>query len=629
MANKRKIAGKLLVAAACAATLAQVPLSSASAYSVTYNTIFRTTQDKGNVNSNAAIDGVVTSDGAFVVVGNAETAGSADQAYATKFSKDGSVIWSKYYGTKGLISYAEKVVELPSGNYLISARLDSTKSAGSDKTTLIEVNKDTGEVVTSTEQNFRYNSIAVNDNVANGYVWAVVDDDIHILENTDDNGFSLIVSMNDVGEGVTINKIRTVEKDGFIALGYDETNESTVIYRMSANQTSPVAKTFSARGTIINDIMVGSDGKYIGVGSESTNSTDGYNPVVYKIDPSTGNSINRSALGGNLDTGKNSYFTSVDALSNGEIVVAGISGYTTNGYFTSGNPNDGISVRYSSNLDRLEIDSDFAGNSSFEALNVIRADGNNYYVLGYSGSSNIGINDNASEAYSVIARYEKGANVDVTFDIEGDIPDGVDVPDDGTYHWNPDGSNDLPHPGNTDDAIFSGWYTDEDLEHPADEGVPSDDVDLHGTYTEVGHDIVDAQRDTMCKTSGSKTVCTSPETIEVVEGETSDSIKPQVPSNLNTDGLTGKWVSDDESIATVDQFGRVTGVSEGTTNIRYVLMDEDGNIIYEYVMLITVKGAVNPDTFDKGTVSAFTAAGAAIGGLTAIFATVRRFFGRK
>ena len=44
---------------------------------------------------------------------------------------------------------------------------------------------------------------------------------------------------------------------------------------------------------------------------------------------------------------------------------------------------------------------------------------------------------------------------------------------------------------------------------------------------------------------------------------------------------------------------------------------------------VAVKGAVNPDTFDKGTVSAFMAAGAAIGGLTAVFATIRRFFGRK
>ena len=62
-------------------------------------------------------------------------------------------------------------------------------------------------------------------------------------------------------------------------------------------------------------------------------------------------------------------------------MVAGLSGYTENGYFASGNPNDGFSARYSSDLDLLEVDSDFAGNSAFESLNTIRADGTDYYAF--------------------------------------------------------------------------------------------------------------------------------------------------------------------------------------------------------------------------------------------------------
>ena len=71
-----------------------------------------------------------------------------------------------------------------------------------------------------------------------------------------------------------------------------------------------------------------------------------------------------------------------------------------------------------------------------------------------------------------------------------------------------------------------------------------------------------------------------------------------MPSGIAVDGATGEWISDNPDVATVDQDGRITGVSEGSANIRFVIYDDEGNIIYEYVLPCTVKGANNPDTLD-------------------------------
>lgn len=107
---------------------------------------------------------------------------------------------------------------------------------------------------------------------------------------------------------------------------------------------------------------------------------------------------------------------------------------------------------------------------------------------------------------------------------------------------------------------------------------------------------------------------TSP--IEIGVGES------KKPEDLPEGADNGEWSSSDTSVCTVASDGTITGVKAGTCKVTLKL--EDGTV---YTWIVTI--SENPNTSDSSRVTAFTAAGAAIGGLTAIFATVRRFFGRK
>ena len=191
-------------------------------------------------------------------------------------------------------------------------------------------------------------------------------------------------------------------------------------------------------------------------------------------------------------------------------------------------------------------------------------------------------------------------SADVTFHIDGDTPDGIVTPENGTYRWDGNGNNDLPTPGSTDDQIFSGWYTDDDFKNKIDGQTPSDDIDLYGKFIDLDHDTLDDE-DTFnewCKYQNNVLICVNSDNDSVSTGNTTNPTTPQVPSGIALDGATGEWVSDNPDVATVDQDGRITGVSEGSANIRFVIYDDEGNIIYEYVLPCTVKGADNPDTLD-------------------------------
>ncbi|MBQ1563886.1 Ig-like domain-containing protein [Candidatus Saccharibacteria bacterium] len=93
-------------------------------------------------------------------------------------------------------------------------------------------------------------------------------------------------------------------------------------------------------------------------------------------------------------------------------------------------------------------------------------------------------------------------------------------------------------------------------------------------------------------------ICTNPDTNSVSAGDTTNPTTPQVPSGIAVDGATGEWVSDNPDVATVDQDGRVTGVSGGTTDIQFVIRDYEGNIIYKFILPYTVTATDNPDTLD-------------------------------
>jgi len=581
MSSKVNTGGKFLVAAACAASLAQIPLASISAYSQDYIPNFATTLSISG--TDYILDSIATSDGGVIVVGGGEIYSGKDSAVIAKYSADGTMVWGIDLGGQSE-SQATKVISLSNGNYLVFASIDGENRLVELSPNGVEVSnslisqKLTAIADTTTSSDSVTSIVGVDDN-----------DSIYILhkrETEATEGYSVTMATN-IQDDVPIHTIEKYGDGGYVATGFDENQNKSIIYTANAKGDSPKIRAIQSEGFRIYD-AISYDDNFIVVGTK-----DGKMHIA-KIN-SEGAILNEYTINGENTSGATSQLTSVEKMPNGEIVTVGSSNYNSTSAFTPKGDQDGIIARFNGSLSPISI-REYAGNG-YDALNTVTVDGESFYVGGTSCSTDFGIDYVGNEAYSIISHFEYGTNADITFHIDGDLPEDVDAPENGEYHWDKDGNSDLPIPANTDDAIFSGWYTDQDMKNALGDQTPSSDLDLYGTYTFVGHDLVDNNIDTMCKTVDNKLVCTAPEGYEVSTGETTDPIIPQVPSDDYT-GLTGKWVSDDESIATVDQKGRVTGVSEGTTTIRYVLLNEDGNVVYEYVMSFTVKAATNPDTVD-------------------------------
>lgn len=584
--SKKNFGGKLLIAAACAACIAQYPIAQANAYSeMDYTPSFATTF--GIQNTDFATASFTDADGNYLVGGAGELQGSTDTAILAKYSPSGKMLWGLTLGgSTPTGSYVSDIDQIKSGNYIVLALIDG-------KTTIFEITPD-GSVATSSEQNSSVKTLALDEANSQTY-FAAVDgesDSIYIyVYNPQTNGYALMNATN-IQDGNPIYNISPKGDNGYVAVGFDEGENSGVLYIGDDASDYPEIKLIEVRGATFNQVVPYGDG-YIGVGTKSDL------PYIAKINAdgtvTTGNDY---ILGGTLAEGRDSQFSSVDVLDNGQIVAVGYTNFTGSSVTPKGGT-DAIIARFDSNIDLIEaINPSGNGNDEFE---TVTANGNKFFVGGASSSTDLNVPFIGNEVYSLLMGYTNGVEADVTFNIEGDIPEGVNVPEDGTFSFTEDG-NTVPKPESTDDAVFNGWYLDEDMTKELGNTVPSDDLDLYGKYNDVEtENLNDLDTfDHWCEyqNEGTLLICTNPEDNTITAGETSDPFTPQVPSVIMDDAATGKWVSDDPTIATVDQNGKVTGVSEGTTNIRFIVYDKNGNIIYEYVLSFTVKATANPDTVD-------------------------------
>ncbi len=601
--KKANFGGKLLIAAACAATIAQFPISQVNAYSEGVVPAFATTL--GISGSDWVNGSVVGSDGNLVVVGVGEITGSTDTAVIAKYSPKGEMIWGTTLGgTESSGTSMYDVEQLKSGNYLAVGEIDG-------EPTVFEINGEDGSIVSTSATSTKVTSIAIDESFDNPQFVGVdgENDSIYIFTYNPQSPGYVLQNATNIQDGKQIKTIESNGNNGYVAVGFDDTGDddtnSSVLYYGDRAGDYPTIRTILNRGTIINDVIPYGD-DYIGVGHHG-----GY---MYIAKINSEGSIaegDEYILGGTSAEDKISQFNAVKVLDNGEIVAVGTANYTASSINPQGG-SDAVIARFSSDIDLISaINPSGEGN---DELYTVATNGNKFYVGGSSTSSDIGIDYYGNEMYSIIAGYGQGVTADVTFHIDGDIPEGVDAPEDGEYHFTEDG-NDLPIPGSTDDQLFSGWYTDEGLKNELGDQIPSDDLDLYGKYfdveTENLNDLDTFDHWCEYQNDGTLLICTNPEDNTITAGETSDPFTPQVPSVIMDDAATGKWVSDDPTIATVDQNGKVTGVSEGTTNIRFIVYDENGNIIYEYVLSFTVKAAANPDTVDVTpmilTIAAFSA----------------------
>ena len=598
--KKANFGGKLLIAAACAATIAQYPIAQANAYSeMDYTPSFATTF--GIQNTDFATASFTDADGNYLVGGAGELQGSTDTAILAKYSPSGKMLWGLTLGgSTPTGSYVSDIDQIKSGNYIVLALIDG-------KTTIFEITPD-GSIATNSEQNSSVKTLALDEANSQTY-FAAVDgesDSIYIyVYNPQTNGYALMNATN-IQDGNPIYNISPKGDNGYVAVGFDEDENSGVLYIGDDASDYPEIKLIEVRGATFNQVVPYGDG-YIGVGTKSDL------PYIAKINADgTVTPGNDYILGSTLAEGRDSQFSSVDVLDNGQIVAVGYTNFTGSSVITPKGGTDAIIARFDSNIDLIEaINPSGNGNDEFE---TVTANGNKFFVGGASSSTDLNVPFVGNEVYSLLMGYANGVEADVTFNIEGDIPEGVDVPEDGTFSFTEDG-NTVPKPESTDDAIFNGWYLDEDMTKELGNTVPSDDLDLYGKYNDVEtENLNDLDTfDHWCEyqNEGTLLICTNPEDNTITAGETSDPFTPQVPSIIMDDAANGKWVSDDPTIATVDQNGKVTGVSEGTTNIRFVVYDKNGNIIYEYVLSFTVKAAANPDTVDVTpmilTIAAFSA----------------------
>ena len=108
-------------------------------------------------------------------------------------------------------------------------------------------------------------------------------------------------------------------------------------------------------------------------------------------------------------------------------------------------------------------------------------------------------------------------------------------------------------------------------------------------------------------------------TTEPMELEIGESKKPtDLPQGI--DPTSGEWSSDNTDVCTVAEDGTITAKKAGTCHVSLKI----GSNVYTW--LVNIKD--NPNTLDKKAVISFTTAGALIGALGAVIATIKRF-GRR
>jgi hypothetical protein len=665
MSKKASFSAKALIATACTFSLAATPLAQASAYSIEYAPDYQTTF--GIAGSDGLFDAYRASDGKIVVVGYGEINNSGkDQGIAMKFNADGSQAWDNL-AIVGNTSVNDSLIdaeELPDSDGTIIAYATSNNGY------FVEIDKNGHVADNVNSSNLALDGFTIttpshivgisNENHANR---------IEILERRIQNGsgdisYSVLLSTNyDQLENFNFYTIQKYDETGYIATGYSNSENAPYIFVANNDSQGPSPIKLDSNITIYKT-AVAQDGNIVGVGQK-----DGKLAAI-KFS-SSGNIIKEVVIDGE---GGFSSFRDVAILQNGDIIASGRTGYVNgdvkNLHNTTENQFDAVISHFDSKFNLISTQA-FGGNYD-DTFDAVIADKDGFFVSGASSSTDYDVaNKVGNEYYSVFAHFSTATFADVQFKIDGNLPENATAPEDGEYQWNADGSNNLPTPANGEKQIFSGWYTDKDLNNPLSE-TPTNDLSLYGKYFDVErYDATDTK--TNCdKDEDVSLACINQKNQSLAAGETSKANTPYLPNDLrgsidqkgnldaypdlsfqesntapdsypvfctranvtigdttkpyyiyaksanacaqanivasssDTAGLTGRWESEDEKIATVDQNGRVTGVSAGKVRIGFVLRNTDGEVVYAYILNYEITEAkaeaealTNPDTLDN------------------------------
>ncbi len=595
MSKKAFFAGKALIAAACALTVATAaPAASTFAYSVDYGQEFAKTE--GYKKQDVYYDVTTTKDGGAIVSGAGRVKEDSNAQYAVlvKYDADGNKEWTKIFNKESTTTSndaARKTIELASGNFLTVGSINGQEG-------VVEIDKDTQEIVATGNISGITDIIQFSDN---DYLGVADDAYIRIISRVSSGTMASYTSPNatNMDNGDNIVALRNAG-DGFIAIGHKNYNSTLYI----GDRLADSPDTIPVEGALIYDATLDKDGNIIAVGSE-----DGM-LSAYKYSPA-GRQLQKTIIAGNLAGGlaNNTRLIGVDILDNGEIAAAGISTYTESnvveGIHFNGDTEginkfkngDGVVVRFDKDLSVIKATA--IGGTNNDTILGMSASGNSIYVAGNSQSDDFGVENVAKDGddihiFGFFARISQLTTANVTFKIDGETPKGAATPANGDYVWTQKGDNNIPAPTTPAGYIFSGWYTDKDLTDELGKQVPTDDLTLYGKFIET----TDSSKNKNLDCTGNPvSKCTSDTTETVDVDKTTDPIKPFVPADYTGGDYTGKWVSADEKIATVNQNGKITGVSEGETEVYFIVSDADGNEIYRFVQPVKVgeDAAVEPE----------------------------------
>ena len=612
MSKRHSFAGKALVAAACALTIATTtPVANTFAYSTSYGQDYAVTT---GVKQMDIFRGVTsTSDGGAIAFGQGRTDDNSSKLYAylVKFDKSGNIEWKKSLeNTSSQNDSINKVIELQNGNYIVIGGINGT-------TTFIELSKDGQTVVAEGINNVTdviqiddFSYVGVGDN---NYLYM-----ISRVANEHNVGYATTSATN-VSDATNISVIERFGDQGYMAV--ESAQNSSKIYFGARNSDYP--KTITIDNAQIFDLVEDKDGNIIAAGAENGK------PCVYKLNPETRELVKKTPVDCTPVEGivNQSAFRGIDVLDNGEIVAAGISDYSASPSISGIHYNsedryangDGVYARFDKDLNLINANA--VGGSRNDTILGVSTNGSTIYVAGVSSSDDFGVkgiaktDDGNIELFGYMSRIAPQTTANVTFEISN-TPDGAKAPENGDYTWTSLGENNIPDPKTPAGYVFSGWYTDEGLKNELGSNIPTDDLTLYGTFVKT-----DGDTDSMACEGSPVTKCENPISNLFFTSETADPIPPRVPAEYTGNNFTGKWISENESIATVDQNGKVTGVSEGSTMIYFVVYDANGNEVYRYAQLAEVFNRAdeetpeNPNTADNftGIIAAVLASGAVLG----------------
>ncbi len=463
--RKSAFSGKLLIATACAATLAAGIIAPVSAYSNTYvaapNNIKSTSLD-GFDNFFKAIQ----LDNNYLVLGAHE-----GKATVSILSKEGNITWMDE--TEENATYDDAFI-MSNGNVMLFGHTDDGAFAQ-----ILNPKSSSEKFVVKTitvNTNFeRYAPVAESPDGSTIAVVAEKDSDYRSLLLRTENGLPAYFDSYQLGiDNKVINSF--IFDESYVIV----TGSNAHLFQSDDDPTYALVANDDLYGHVLfNDAILSKDGKTIYIAGSTLSTSSQNNAAVFKLDIAT-MKITKLAefTGDSLST-----FYGITETENSNLILVGEShSKTLVGIEGSSDSNGGALIVEVSKDGKVVKSATWDGNG-YDSFRSVFTTTNGVVVFGGSTSEDIdGLTPKSLDGVFISFATAVKANVKFNLDAD-DAPEGVELPKDGEYTWQND-KTDLPTADSlsTDDYTFDGWYTDKNFKQAYDGKTPSADLELYGRW---------------------------------------------------------------------------------------------------------------------------------------------------